>query len=80
MIIANAGLNEPTLCFTNADGKSQTFRVIGFDVDDKGTVRPIHFPALPKNAKCWLSANGGYFAYDPATGLTSGTSQMLPGA
>jgi hypothetical protein len=75
MIIPNQDIRP--FVFMNADGKKSEARVIAFDIDDKGSVKAITWPAIPKGAQAYVYENG-YRHLDIATGIVSGPATIQP--
>ena len=75
MIVPNS--NHLAFVFLEDAGKKVESRVVAFDIDDKGTVKAITWPSVPKGAKCFVY-DGGYRAFDPATGIVSGPASIQP--
>lgn len=66
------------LVYINDQGKQVAFKIIGFDVDDKGVVKPITYPTPPKAARCFSVEADGFRLFDLATGTTSGHGLIQP--
>lgn len=66
------------LVYLNAEGKQVSFKIIGFDVDDKGVVKPITYPTPPKSARCFASEAEGFRSFDLGTGTISGPASIQP--
>lgn len=75
MIVPNS--NHLSFVYLDDAGKKVESRVVGFDIDDKGTIKAITWPSVPKGAKCFVY-DGGYRAFDPATGIASGPVSIQP--
>lgn len=66
------------LIFLNAEGKKVAFKVVGFDVSDKGDIRPLTYPTPPKGAALFAVEDGGYRKFDLATGIATGPASIQP--
>jgi hypothetical protein len=75
MIIPNQDIRP--FVFMNADGKKSEARVIAFDIDDKGSVKAITWPTLPKGAQAYIYENG-YRRYDISNGTVFGPATIQP--
>ena len=75
MIVPNS--NHLTFVYLDDANKKVESRVVAFDIDDKGSVKAITWPSVPKGAKCFVY-DGGYRAFDPATGIVSGPASIQP--
>jgi hypothetical protein len=76
MIVPNT--NQLTFVYLDDANKTVDARVVAFDVDDsKTTVKAITWPSVPKGARCFVY-DGGYRAFDPATGIVSGPASLQP--
>lgn len=76
MIVPNS--NHLAFVYLDDANKKVESRVVAFDIDDsKTTVKAITWPPVPKGAKCFVY-DGGYRAFDPATGIVSGKSSLQP--
>lgn len=66
------------LVYISDQGKQVAFKIVGFDVDDKGVVRPITYPTPPKSARCFASEPEGFRSFDLASGIISGPASIKP--
>ena len=66
------------LVFLNDQGKQIAFKIVGFDVSDKGAATPITYPAVPKSARCFSIEADGFRVFDLNTGIASGHGLTQP--
>jgi hypothetical protein len=66
------------LIYLNAEGRQVAFKIVAFDVSEKGTATPITYPAPHKGAKCFSVEPDGYRVFDLASGLNSGRGLSQP--
>jgi hypothetical protein len=66
------------LVFINEQGKQVPFKIVGFDVDDKGKLTPICYPTPPKGAPLFAVESGGFRKFDLATGIATGQATIQP--
>jgi hypothetical protein len=75
MIVPNQDIRP--FIFVNADGVKTECRVVAFDIDDKGSVRAITWPSIPRGAQAYVY-DSGYRRFDIATGVASGPATIQP--
>ena len=66
------------LIYLNAEGKQTAFKIIAFDISEKGVATPISYPAPHKGAKCFSVEDGGFRKFDLATGIATGQAAIRP--
>lgn len=66
------------LVFINDQNKQTPFKIIGFDVSDKGDIRPLTYPTPPKGAPLFAVESGGFRKFDLATGIATGQATIQP--
>ncbi len=66
------------LVFISDQGKQVPFKIVGFDVSDKGDVRPLTYPVVPKNARLYSVEADGFRSFDLATGISNGPATIQP--
>ena len=66
------------LVFIRDQGKQFSFKIVAFDISDKGVAVPICYPNPPKDARCFAVEHDGYRPFDLASGLTTGPGQTKP--
>ncbi len=66
------------LVYINDQGKQSAFKIVAFDVDDKGKLTPITYPTPPKGARLYSVEADGFRLFDLATGTTTGHGLVQP--
>jgi hypothetical protein len=66
------------LVFINEQGKQVPFKIVGFDFSDKGDVRPLTYPVVPKGARLYSVEADGFRSFDLATGISNGPATIQP--
>lgn len=66
------------LVFLTTEGKQTPFKIIGFDVSEKGDIRPLTYPTPPKGARLYSVEADGFRLFDLASGTTSGHGLIAP--
>jgi hypothetical protein len=66
------------LVFISDQGKQVPFKIVGFDFSDKGDVRPLTYPVVPKAARLYSVEADGFRSFDLATGISTGRATIQP--
>jgi hypothetical protein len=66
------------LIYLNAEGKQTAFKIIAFDISEKGAATPITYPTPPKGARLYSVEADGFRLFDLATGTTTGHGLVQP--
>lgn len=66
------------LVYLNAEGKQVAFKVVAFDISDKGELTPLCYPKPPKGAATFACEEAGFRVFDLATGVSSGSAMIQP--